>query len=154
MLAKTLKRAGLGVLLGLSAGNVIAYLISSGTLVAPEFEELIGSRTAAMFIQQLLLGLYGAVCCGGMSFYDIESWGMARSMAAHFFAMVGVYVPMSLFLRWFNSAAPLLIMLGAMAAAYIIIWVIMQAVYKAQVKDLNRLNDLNDLNNANNDTTN
>ena len=154
MLAKTLKRAGLGFLIGIAAGNVISYLISSGGLISQDFVEFIGDKSAAMFIQQLLMGIDGAVCFGGMSFYDIESWGMARAMITHFFVIAAVYIPIALFLRWFTSALPLVIMLCAMAAAYIIVWVILQAVYKAQVKDLNRLNDLNDLNNANNDTTN
>ena len=154
MLEKTLKRAGMGVLIGIAAGYVIAFLMSHGEAISPEFTEFIGDKPAAVFIQTMLMGILGAVCFGGMSFYDVGSWSMVRTMLTHFLTITAVYVPLSLFLRWFTSAGPLLIMLGAMAAAYVIIWVILQAVYSTQVKDLNRLNDRNGFDSANNKSIN
>ena len=144
MLGITLKRAANGFLIGMAVGNLIAFLTSlsfpgGAVIVAPEFAAAVGSDMAALFIQTLLSGLIGAVSFGGMSLYEIDEWSMAAIMAVHFALICAVFIPVSLILRWLTDALSLVIMAGIMAAAYFVIWLILCAVYRQQVKKLNEL---------------
>lgn len=141
MLGRVLKRAGIGFLLGMAMGNLIAYFTSSGSgmPVAPEFVETVGSEGTAFLIQTVLSGLIGAAGMGGMLFYEIESWSMLRTVLTHFALISAVFLTVSRVLCWMTSLKEVLIMEGIMLAAYLTVWVIMCAVYRSQVKDLNAL---------------
>ncbi|MBR4622678.1 MAG: DUF3021 domain-containing protein [Ruminococcus sp.] len=143
MLGRVLKRAGLGFLLGMAMGDIIAYITftGSGMPVAPEFVDKVGSEAAAFLIQTVLSGLIGAAGVGGMLFYEIESWSMLRTMLTHFALISAVFLTVSRVLCWMTAVSEMLIMEGIMLAAYLIVWVIICAVYRAQVKDLNALQD-------------
>ncbi len=143
MLARILKRTFFGFLLGMAAGNIIAYFTCAGTgsIVAEELIKAVGDESAALLLQTLLSGLIGAAGVGGMLLYDIDSWSMPLIMFVHLMAVYAVFIPAALILRWVNSAGEMLIMAGIMAVWYFIIWLIMMAVYKAQVKDLNKMQE-------------
>ena len=143
MLGRILKRAGLGFLLGMAMGNLIAYFTGSGSgmPVAPEFVDAVGSEAAAFLIQTVLSGLIGAAGFGGMLFYEIESWSMLRTMLTHFALISAVFLAVSRILCWMTEVSEMLIMEGIMLAAYLAVWMIICAVYRAQVKDLNALQD-------------
>ncbi|MBR0308853.1 MAG: DUF3021 domain-containing protein [Mogibacterium sp.] len=141
MIRKTLKRTGLGFLIGTNVGNIIAFIsvMGHGPIVSAALIASAGSESGAMLIQTLLSGVLGAVAFAGMSFYEIEYWGMLKTMAAHFAVIVAVFVPIALCLGWAETSKDLLIMVLIEAAAYLVIWVIMNERYKAEVRKLNQL---------------
>ena len=147
MILKTLKRAGIGFLLGIVVGNVIAHLtggFGSNALipVSDILLDRVGSNVlTAQAVQTLLSGVYGAICFAGISFYEIDRWPLALATAAHFLSMVLIYMPGALFLGWVEGLDSLLIMLCIQIVVFFIIWLIMWLIYKAQVKELNELND-------------
>lgn len=146
MFWKTLKRAGLGFLLGTNVGSLIAFITSSagGPIVSPLLIAAAGSESTAMFVQSLLSGVLGAAAFAGVSLYEIEEWGMLKIAVVHFAIIEAVTVPIELSLGWAESAKDVLIIAGMQAAAYFVIWLIMNEKYKAEVRKLNALLEQND----------
>lgn len=133
-----LKHAGVGFLLGVVLGNLIAWM--SGGIVSPAFAARTGSQTGAIIIQTLAAGLYGAAGVGGMIlFYKIERWPLVKATVVHYLIVAVLYVPAALLLGWAESAADLLIVEGIQLAAFLLIWGVMVLRYRAEVKKLNNL---------------
>lgn len=147
MLMKTLKRAGIGFLLGMAIGNFIAFITaytSSGGEVHFMPEKLIehcGGEAMAFLMQTLLSGLIGLAGFAGMSLYELEEWGMAAAMGTHFGIVMLIFLPCGYLLYWLNTWEDMIIMSVIMAVAYLIVWAIMCAVYRRQVKQLNVLQE-------------
>ncbi len=141
MIVRVLKRVGLGFLFGMAVGNLIAYFTGSGSglPVAPDLITAVGNEAAALLIQTVLSGLIGAAGFGGTLFYEKEKWSMLRAMLTHFALISVVFVIVSKVLCWITAVKELLIMEGIMLAAYLIIWLIMCAIYRSQVKELNAM---------------
>lgn len=144
MLAKTLKRAGLGFLIGAVIGYVIAILMALDDpeifiSVPPRLLSLTGSVTASQILQGLFSGLYGAICFGTMGFYEIERWPLALATGAHCAVIVLLYIPVGLFLGWLNGLTDILLVAGCQFVGFCIIWLIMWLIYKKQVKELNKM---------------
>lgn len=145
MLAKTLKRAGIGFLISVVVGNLIAFL--SGTSPAGEVhlfsKQLLsitgGNEIAATVLQSLFSGLYGALCFAGMSFYEIERMPLAAATASHCALIVLAFIPISYLLGWVGGLVETLIIAAIQAAAFFVIWLILYSVYKKQVRELNDL---------------
>lgn len=87
MLVKTFKRACIGFLIGILIGDMIAILTGTSSSGGISFtsKQLLdmagGSAAAAMLLQSLFSGLYGAICFGGMSLYDAERLPLAAATA-------------------------------------------------------------------------
>ena len=141
MLGKTLKRAGLGFLAGIAVGNVITALLAGPDLVAPALAEGMGSVSAAFLLQTLLSGLLGAVSFAGTGLYAIERWSLALTALVHYLIIEAVYLPIGFLLGWFDGLGEALIWVGICAVAYGVIFLILWAVYRAQVRELNELNE-------------
>ena len=139
MLKTILKRAGLGFLIGLPVGTVIAWC-SSGKLVSPQLAERLGSEFAAVLLQMLCSGLYGAVTMAGMTLYDLERCPLALATGLHCLLVIVPYIPLALLLDWASSIPDILIVWCFQIIAFFIIWLIMWLRYKAEVKKLNELN--------------
>lgn len=142
MLAKTLKRAGLGFLLGILVGNLIS--IFSGwpdALVTEMLLQKAGGLCAAFLWQTVLSGVLGAVSFAGMSLYEIESWSLLRIAVVHYLLIEAVYTPVAFALGWRDSLSGMLLWLLFSAVVYLIIFLIMCAVYRRQVQELNALNE-------------
>lgn len=144
MLKKTLKRAGIGFLLGCVIGNFIAFIFvlfseGDGPIVSQKVITMCGGEAEALLLQSFLSGLIGFAGCAGMSFYEIEKWGLLRIMATHLAVIFAVFLPVSYILDWFGSVGDLLIMSLIMLVWYFIIYLIMCAVYRRRVKELNML---------------
>lgn len=143
MFLTTLKRAGLGFLLGMAVGNVIAVItrFASGEesrFVAEGLIQKAGSEAMAFLLQTLFAGIYGTICMAGMSFYDIEHWSMLRSYLVHYTIVIVSYIPVALFLCWVQTAEEIAVIAAIQTVAYLIVWFIMYSIYKAQVKELNQ----------------
>ena len=145
MLAKTLKRAGVGFLIGMVVGNLIAILTGTSatdgvTFASPQLLNIAGgSAGLAMVLQSLFSGLYGAACFAGMSFYDADRLPLALATALHCGTIVLLFIPISLILGWISSVPALLIVMGIQLVVFFIIWLIMWAAYRKQVKELNEM---------------
>ena len=149
MLKKTLKAAGIGFLLGIVIGNLIAFLTGNsdtgGITFAPQklLDMSGGNAVIAMLLQSLFSGLYGAVCFAGMSFYEIERMPLAVATALHCALIVLLFIPIALLLGWVSNIQTLLTISGIQLVCFFIIWLIMYAVFKKQVKELNELQEKN-----------
>lgn len=150
MLKKTLKAAGIGFLLGIVIGNLIAFLTGNsdtgGITFAPQklLDMSGGNAVIAMLLQSLFSGLYGAVCFAGMSFYEIERMPLAVATALHCALIVLLFIPIALLLGWVSQIETQLIISGIQLICFFIIWLIMYAGFKKQVKELNELQEKNE----------
>ena len=149
MLKKTLKMAGIGFLLGIVIGNLIAILTGNsdtgGVTFAPQklLDMAGGKAIVAMLLQSLFSGLYGAACFAGMSLYEIERMPLAAATALHCALIILLFVPISLCLGWVSKIETLLMISGIQLVCFFIIWLIMYAGFKKQVKELNELQKKN-----------
>lgn len=146
MLKQTLKQAGIGFLLGMAVGNLIAFMSdlvsgSSGPIVSQKAMEMCGGEAEALLLQSFLSGLIGFAGCAGMTFYEMEQWSLLRVMASHLGVIFAVFLPVSYVLGWFTDLNELLLMSGMMLASYFIVWRIMCAIYSRQVKELNDMQE-------------
>ena len=145
MLKKTLKAAGIGFLLGIVIGNLIAFLTGNSdtggiTFASAKLLEMAGGNgTVAMLLQSLFSGLYGAVCFAGMSFYEIERMPLAVATALYCALIVLLFIPIALLLGWVSQIETQLIISGIQLVCFFIIWLIMYAGFKKQVKELNEM---------------
>ena len=127
MLAKTLKRAGIGFLIGVVIGDLIAFVTGTSSTGGVSFtsQQLLdmsgGSAVVAMLLQSLFSGLYGAVCFAGISFYDVDRLPLAAATALHCAAIVLLFIPVSLILGWTSSIVENLIVMGIQLVAFFII---------------------------------
>ena len=141
MLKKILKLAGIGFLVGVLVGNLIASLsgwpdrLLSSVLVARA-----GGAAAALLWQTLFSGLLGAVSMAGAALYDVERWSLLRIALTHYVLIEAVYIPIALFLDWAASLPEILIMMALQAACYLLIFLIMYARYHREVRQLNDMN--------------
>ena len=92
-----------------------------------------------MVLQSLFSGLYGAACFAGMSFYDADRLPLALATALHCGTIVLLFIPISLILGWISNITELLIVMAIQLVVFFIIWLIMWAAYKKQVKELNEM---------------
>ena len=131
-----LKLSAIGFLLGMAI-NVFALLI--GGSLPSAFETSGGAERFALHL--IISGFYGAFCMGSTVVYDIERFPLLLSTVLHFVCVMGLYVPISLYLGWVDGISTLLIIMGIMAAVYFFIWLIMYLRYKSEVEKLNRFKE-------------
>lgn len=146
MLAKTLKRVGIGFLLGIVIGYALSILTGLDNpdvfiSVPPRLLSLTGSVPLSQILQGLFSGIYGAVCFGTMTFYEIERWSLALATGAHCAVIVLLYIPVGFFLGWLDGWLDMLIVAGCQLVGFFIIWLIMNAIYKKQVRELNEMQE-------------
>ena len=141
-----INRAVTGFLIGNALIVIVCLLFNrapDGTVrfVSERFIACTGSESAAVLLQTLLFGLYGAACFGGTMLYGIERWPLALATAAHYLIIAGLYVPVTMLLRWGMPAMEYLILEAAMLVGFFIIWLIMYLRYKAEVRQLNEIRE-------------
>ena len=145
MLKVTLKRAGIGFLIGMVIGNVIAILTGTSstggvTFASPRLLEMAGgSAVVSMLLQSLFSGIYGAACFAGMSFYDADRLPLAAATALHCAAIILLFIPISLILGWVSNIIELLIVMAIQFVVFFIIWLILYFSYKKQIRELNEM---------------
>ena len=145
MISRTLIRAGIGFLIGIAVGNFMAIIIGYATtggavLFSEELLARTGSVAGALLLHNLMSGLYGAIAMGGVSLYEIESWGLLKIAVIHYLIIAVTFYPIAAIAGWdFGSPASNLIFSGIQAVAYAIIWLVMYVHYKLEVKELNQM---------------
>ncbi len=146
MIKKTLIRAAVGFLIGMVMGDLIAFLTglpsgAEGLPVSDAFAARMGDPLSALIVQTLVSGLFGAICFSGISLHDCERLPLMASCLLHCGIMITVFVPVSVFLCWVSSLSDILIMAGIQIAVYFIIWLIMYALYKKEIRELNNMQE-------------
>lgn len=141
MLLKTLRRAVTGFVLGMAVGNLIAALTGHPSIVSTALLQQAGSLRAALLWQTLLSGVIGGVAWAGMSLYEVERWPLLAACAAHFAVIMAAFIPIGRFLGWMPEAQDVLLMAAIMLAAHFGVFLILCAVYRRQVRELNALNE-------------
>ena len=139
MMVKTLKRAVNGFVLGMAVGNLIAALTGHPNIVSPMLLAKAGGLSEALLWQTLLSGVIGGVAWAGMSLYELERWPLTAVCTAHFGVIMAAFLPIGRYLGWLETPRDMLLMAAVMAVAHFIVFLIMCAVYRKQVEELNTL---------------
>ena len=143
MLKSIFKRAALGFLIGMVIGNLIALLTGTSPqgdvrLFSPALLRIAGDNAVtATVLQSLFSGLYGAICFAGTVIYNAERLPLAAATALHCAMIILSYIPVALLLGWVDNLPQILLIAGIQLVAFFVIWWIIYAIYKKQVKELN-----------------
>ena len=90
------------------------------------------------FTHIVIGGIYGAVAMGSSVVYGIEKWSIARATATHFLLVFALYFLLVISMGWFSLSDPVFwIVVGAMVAVYILIWLIQYLSYRRQIREMN-----------------
>ena len=90
------------------------------------------------FAHIVIGGIYGAVAMGSSVVYGIEKWSIARATATHFLLVFALYFLLVISMGWFRPSDPVFwIVVGAMVAIYILIWLIQYLSYRRQIREMN-----------------
>lgn len=118
-------------LLGL-AGFVIGSFIGACLM-------LTGSKTFPEALPHILAGgLYGALAMGSSVVYGVEKWSIARATATHFLLVFALYFLLVISMGWFSLDAPAFwIVVGAMAAGYVLIWLLQYLFFRRRIRKMN-----------------
>ena len=96
MVAMTFKRAGFGFLLGMVVGVFIIIGMSfgaGGSIVVPhKLLALTGSEAGALLAHVLISGLYGAIPWAGITFYEMDSWGLLKQAVVHYASYTAAFL--------------------------------------------------------------
>lgn len=139
MLKKVLKLSGFGAMLGITVCTVITAITCDTVPVSPEFVEKVGGIRAALIIQTALSALYGMLCMGTTVIYDIDRLPLTLMSFIHCIICIAPFIPLSLMLGWSDGIGTTLIMTGFQLLAYFVVWLVMYARYKKEIKELNEM---------------
>ena len=144
MINRTIKRALIGFVIGMVVGDIISvvFTLSSGDtmLSVSQLIARYASNPKEFLIHTLLSGVHGAISMAGVSFYEIEDWGLLKTAVVHYLLIITSYTVIGLYLDWLPpSFWGIVISWTYMGVIYLIIWLIMNARYKAEVKELNEI---------------
>lgn len=139
MWKKVLKRAGLGCLAGIVINDLISAIGGTGSAITPEYLARIGDARAAMLLELLLVGLFGAICMGGTMLYDVDRLPLAAATAIHCLLCILPFAPLALLFGWCKTAVELLIMAGFQVLAFFIVWLILYLSYQKEIRKLNEM---------------
>ena len=144
MIKRILKFAGIGFLAGIVVRDLIAIMSSPGTLsAAPELVGRIGNEQIAALVSTLLSGVYGALCMAGVLLYDTDRLPLAAATLIHCLMCIIPFAPLSLLLGWCDGIEAVLIMALFQLAAFFIVWLIMYARCRAEIKKMNEIHKYN-----------
>jgi MFS family permease len=121
--------------------TLLANYLDSGSLLLcrPSLIKAMGF-SSALALQTVLGAALGILAFGGMCFFDIEEWSLLRASVAHCALILVAYLIAGSMLHWFSRhIIPILIMSLITIVAYALIWLIMYALWKREIREMNRL---------------
>ena len=139
-----IQRTLLGFPLGIAIGTVIAIIVSLTLAdglyypVTPGLLEKTSSELAAVILQTVICGLFGALWSGTSVIFQIDSWSLTRQTLTHLaiampstliVALVSAWVPM--------SVVAVLAYMGTWVLVYAVIWMAVSFYWHSQVRKLN-----------------
>ena len=123
------KKATLMSLAGFAIGAAIGIMLMLANPSA-------GWKAALPHI--ILGGVQGAVAMGSSVVYEIEKWSIARATVTHFLLVFALFFAISLSMEWFRPDDPVLwIVVAAMVAGYVLIWLFQYLSYKREIRKMN-----------------
>ena len=134
-------KLSLGFIIGAVFGNLVVLIINTASktgcmFATPAMIDSFG-KEAAVLLQTVFSGLYGLVCFGGTEFYRIEKWSLLRSTMTHLGCILVSFTVIGLLLGWIGFDIPSLLFLVAIVAGFFIIWLIMRAIWKKNIREMN-----------------
>ena len=141
---KALRRALIGMPIGLTISTVITIIISlcKGDghyyAVVPALIEDCGSEISAVLVQFFCSLLYGAVFAGATVIWETD-WSLTKMTVVHLLAISVITLPIAYFMQWMkHSIGGFLIYVGIFLAIYAAIWIAEYTRMRKGVNDLNR----------------
>lgn len=136
----------IGLIVGALVVHVITLLVNYFSrdqflVCMPELTERLG-LAGAVVVQTMLAAIFGMIAFGGMCLFDIEEWSLLRASVVHCALILITNIVVGLLLHWFSChIIPILIMTCIIIFVYALIWLIMYAVWKREIREMNRLAD-------------
>lgn len=145
MKKKILFRALMGIPIGLAVCTVLSInasaLIDDGTFyaVAPSLIEAYGSELNAMYVQTILVSLYGAMWGAISVIGECERLNLLKQTALHFIICTSATFPVAYFLHWMeHSFMGIVRYFLIFVFIYFVIWL---SQYIAMRRNIKRLNE-------------
>ena len=119
--------------LSVNDGNVYVY----NTILAGK----IGNVMLSFCMELICYGVLGVVGMGGTVLtYENDNIGLLTATFLHFVFVMIAFVVIGSYLSWFASEDIVanIIFVGCFIGAYILIWLIQSAIYKKEIKEINK----------------
>ena len=137
-----LKRIIIGFVVGMVLGNLIEIILN---LIQTQTFSFASDTQIAAFgfpltivLQTLFSGLFGAICFGGITFYEIEKWNITIATVVHYLSILVSYFAIGLLLRWIPfDIWIILIIIASFTLGFFIVWLIMYLRWKKRINEMN-----------------
>ena len=126
-----------GAVSGILISGFLNLLSGNGFSIVARELLLEKGKTAAVIMQVLFSGIYGAICIGGTIFYEIERMGLFFSTLSHFLCIMVSYSITALILRWAHLDFGLALLLIIIAGIFFVIWLVMGSVWRKNIREMN-----------------
>ena len=139
-----IKRALLGIPLGISIGYIISiitsFIFAGGYYgaVHPELAGTFGSEINAVIIQAILWGLIGFAFSGFSVVWEKDDWSLVKQTVVAFFAYLLPVMISGYILKWFTpSILQVIIFVLIFIFNFAVIWIFFYLKAKKDVDDFN-----------------
>ena len=142
---KAVNLALAGSVTGMVGCNLIAlvmsaWLIGDASMITDTLIARTGSPVAAMAVQTLLSGIYGAYTFAGILLYYSERLSLLKATIIHCAMIVIAFIPLEIYMGWTDfTLRDIAVMAGNQIIGFAIVWLIMDAKYRREVRELNEL---------------
>lgn len=144
MKKKIILRSLLGFPIGIAWGYIITIFISliwaDGyySPCVPELVDVMGNEINAVILQTLLSGILGAGFAAASVIWELESWGIVKQTGVYFLVASIIMLPIAYLACWMeHSIFGFLSYFGIFILIFAVIWVILFAAGKRNVKKMN-----------------
>lgn len=139
-----MKRAALGVPLGIALGHVITVFVSLGwgnghfAPCVPAMVEMVGSELGAVMLQTLLCGILGAAFSGAAVVWEMEEWSLAKQSGVYFLTTALVMLPIAYVNHWMeHSVKGFMGYLGIFTLVFLLVWGIQYLCIRHHIQKMN-----------------
>ncbi|MCL2841871.1 MAG: DUF3021 domain-containing protein [Oscillospiraceae bacterium] len=144
MKKRALKRALLGLPLGIAMGHVITVILSlvigDGRFypAVPSLAAQLGNELTAVVVQTVLCGILGAVSAGISVVWEMDQWSIAKQTGVHFSALSLVFLPIAYLNHWMErSVWGVMSYFLVFLALFVVIWVVSYFIWKRKIVQMN-----------------
>lgn len=146
MFKTALKRAALGLPLGISIGYIITIFISLGigegryyAYVPQLAESLGGSELRAVITQAALCAVLGAVSAAISVIWELENWSIARQSLVYFLLLSVTMMPVAYLAQWMeHSLTGFLSYFALFTVIFLFVWLARYLFWRSKVSALNK----------------
>lgn len=148
MKKKMLLRGMTGFPIGVAIGymiTIITSLIWADGYYSPCVPELtvkMGSEINAVLLQALLCGVLGMGSAASSVIWEMENWGIVKQTGIYFLVLSVIMMPTAYVMYWMeHSLKGVLSYFGIFAALFIVMWIVLYAIARHNVKKMNEILD-------------